>query len=88
MTKAFLNGLREIDCAATWQGISLKLYRMVHIRTLTIIYNANGLMFGSLEWGVLQHMEITLDGLIWDLGVSGFFLAKISMCQKAPQSIF
>ena len=23
------------------------------------------LMFGSLEWGVLQHMEITLDGLIW-----------------------
>ena len=23
-----------------------------------------GLKFGSLEWGVLQHMEITLDGLI------------------------
>ena len=26
-----------------------------------------GLIFGGLEWGVLQHMEITLDGLIWDL---------------------
>ena len=23
-----------------------------------------GLMFGSLEWGALQHMEITLEGLI------------------------
>ena len=29
-------------------------------------------MFGSLEWGVLQHMEITLDGLIWDLGVFNY----------------
>ena len=28
-----------------------------------------GFMFGSLEWGVPQHLEITLDGLIWDLGV-------------------
>ena len=27
---------------------------------------------GSLEWGVLQHMEITLDGLIWDLGVFNY----------------
>ena len=23
---------------------------------------------GSLGWGVLEHMEITLDGLIWDFG--------------------
>ena len=29
-------------------------------------------MFGSLEWGVLQHMEITLDGLILDLGVFNY----------------
>ena len=31
-----------------------------------------GRKFGSLEWGVLQHMEITLDGLIWDLGVLNY----------------
>ena len=27
---------------------------------------------GSLESGVPQHMEITLDGLIWDLGVFNY----------------
>ena len=26
----------------------------------------------SVEWGVLQQMEITLDGLIWDLGVLNY----------------
>ena len=31
-----------------------------------------GLMFGSLESEVQQHMEITLDGLIWDLGVFNY----------------
>ena len=31
-----------------------------------------GLIFGSLEGSVLQHMEITLDGLIWDLGVFNY----------------
>ena len=30
------------------------------------------LMFGSLEWEVPQHMEVTLDGLIWDLGVFNY----------------
>ena len=43
-----------------------------------------GLVFGSLEWGVLQNMEITLDGLIWDsvlsimdLAMSDFALCKV-----------
>ena len=36
-----------------------------------------GLMFGSLEWGVLLHMEITLDGLIWDLGVFNYGLGYV-----------
>ena len=31
-----------------------------------------GLMFGSLELGVLLHKEITLDGLILDLGVFNY----------------
>ena len=25
-----------------------------------------------LEWGVLQHMKITLDGLIWDLDIFNY----------------
>ena len=40
-----------------------------------------GLMFGSLEWGVLQHMEITLDGLIWDLvTIWVFSIMDLAMC--------
>ena len=31
-----------------------------------------GLVFGSLEWGALHNMEITLDGLIWDSGVFNY----------------
>ena len=36
------------------------------------MYTLKFVQFGSLEWGVLQHMEITLDGLIWDLGVFNY----------------
>ena len=45
--------------AATWfQFRKLEVYEFG-------IFNY-GLVFGSLKWGVLQNMEITLDGLIWD----------------------
>ena len=40
------------------------------------------LMFGSVEWGVLQHMEITLDGLIWDLCVVNIIM-DVAMCDFA-----
>ena len=38
-------------------------------------------MFGSLEWGVLQHMDIKLNGLIWDLGVFNYgFGYEFALC--------
>ena len=51
--------------AATWcQLRKLEMYEFG-------IFNY-GLVFGSLEWGVLQNMEFTLDGLIWDSGVFNY----------------
>ena len=47
-----------------------------------------GLTFGSLEWGELQYMEITLDGLIWDLGVFNYQVrAKISTLGLSPLGV-
>ena len=51
--------------SATWC-----IFRKLEVYELAL-FNY-GLMFGSLDWGVLQHMEITLDGLIWDLGVFNY----------------
>ena len=39
---------------------------------MPMVLYVSRLMFRSLEWGVLQHVEITLDGLIWDLGVFNY----------------
>ena len=53
--------------AATWCQ-----FRKLEVFEFAIGLFNYGVMFGSLEWGVLQHMEITLDGLIWDLGVFNY----------------
>ena len=59
--------------AATWC-----IFRKLELYELAL-FNY-GLMFGSLEWGVLQQMEITLDGLISDLGVFNYGFGCVSFC--------
>ena len=46
------------------------------------IFN-DGLVFGSLEWGVLQKMEITLYGLIWDsvFSIMDLAMSDFALCE-------
>ena len=41
---------------------------------LNLLYAIMDLCLVSLEWGVLQHMEITLNGLILNLVISKYGL--------------
>ena len=34
----------------------------------------------SLGWGLLEHMEITLDGSIWDLDVFNYGFGYVWFC--------
>ena len=35
---------------------------------------------GSMGWGVLEHMEITPNGLIWDLDVFNYGFGYVWFC--------